>query len=137
MYELMKQCSECNQWKPVDDVHVPEDADGEEVVCTAGCVATDGGSDVYCDETERFVEHPDPDRFFMQIEPAEVETQVLDHDDVTFKTQVVPGGRFAFEISARYTYAGRDCTQCISLDREAAESLHQRLGKVLEVDGRE
>jgi len=94
-------------------------------------------SDGSASGTERFVEHPNPDRFFMQIEPAEVETQVLDHDDVTFKTQLVPGGRFGFEISAKYTYAGRDCTQCISLNREAAESLHQRLGKVLEGDGRE
>lgn len=87
-------------------------------------------------QVERFEEHPDPDRFFMQIEPAEVETEVLDHDEVTFKTQLVPGGRFGFEISARYSYAGRDCAQIMTLDREAAESLHERLGEVLEADSR-
>lgn len=94
-------------------------------------------SDESASSTERFVEHPDPDRFFMQIEPAEVEVEVLSHDDVTFKTQLVPGGQFGFEISARYTYAGRECSQYISLDREAAESLYRRLGTVLESDDRE
>jgi hypothetical protein len=84
--------------------------------------------------SERFVEHPDPDRFFIQIEPAEIEMEVHDHDDVTFKTQRVPGGRFGVEISARYTYAGRDCTQIISLNRESAESLRDRLNEVLESD---
>jgi len=86
---------------------------------------------------ERFEEHPNPDRFFMEIEPAEVEMEVFDHDDVTFKSQLVPGGSFGFEISARYSYAGRDCTQTISLDRDAAESLYERLGDVLEADDRE
>jgi hypothetical protein len=88
-------------------------------------------------EVERFEEHSDPDRFFMQIEPAEIEMQPLDHDDVTFKTQLVPGGSFAVELSARYSYAGRDCTQCISLGREATEELYERLGEVLEADHRE
>jgi len=88
------------------------------------------------DAPERFVEHPDPDRFFMQIEPAEVEMDVHDHDDVELKSQHVPGGRFGFELSARYTYAGRDCTQIMSLNRAAAESLYERLGEVLEVDPR-
>ncbi|SEO70015.1 hypothetical protein SAMN05216388_101738 [Halorientalis persicus] len=87
--------------------------------------------------TERFKEHPDPDRFFMQIEPAEIEMQPMDHDDVTFKTQLVPGGSFGFELSARYSYAGRDCTQCICLGREATEALYERLGEILEVDHRE
>lgn len=86
---------------------------------------------------ERFEEHPDPDRFFMEIEPAEVEMVVYDHDDVSFKSQLVPGGSFGFELSARYSYAGRDCTQIISLDREAAEALHERLGEVLEADHRD
>jgi len=89
------------------------------------------------DGVERFEEHPDPDRFFMEIEPAEVEMEVFEHDDVAFKSQHVPGGSFGFELSARYSYAGRDCTQIISLDREAAESLHERLSEVLEVDDRE
>lgn len=84
------------------------------------------------DQPERFVEHPDPDRLFVQIEPAEVEMEVHDHDDVSFKSQHVPGGRFGFELSARYTYAGRDCVQIVSLDRAAAESLYERLGDVLE-----
>jgi len=87
-------------------------------------------------EIERFVEHPDPDRFFQKIEPAEVETRVMDHDDVTFKTQFVPGGKFGFEISARYSYAGRDCTQIITLNRAATESLADRLDRVLESDRR-
>jgi len=88
-------------------------------------------------DVERFVDHPTPDRFFLQIEPAEIEMQPLDHDDVTFKSQVVPGGRFGVELTASYTYAGRDCSQHLTLDREAAESLHERLGEVLEVDPRE
>lgn len=85
----------------------------------------------------RFEEHPDPDRFFMQIEPAEIEMQPMDHDDVTFKTQLVPGGSFAVELSARYSYAGRDCTQSISLGREATEALYERLGEILEADHRD
>lgn len=88
-------------------------------------------------DIERFEEHPDPDRLFMEIEPAEIEMEVFDHDDVSFKSQLVPGGSFGFELSARFEYAGRDCTQIISLDREAAEALHQRLDEVLEVDHRE
>lgn len=89
------------------------------------------------DDLERFVEHPDPDRFFMQIEPAEVERVVHDHDDdVTFKSQVVPGGGFCVELTAKYTYAGRDCSQHVSLTRAAAKSLHERLGEVLEADPR-
>jgi hypothetical protein len=88
-------------------------------------------------DAERFEEHPDPDRLFMEIEPAEVEMEVFDHDDVQFKSQLVPGGSFGFELSARYSYAGRECTQIISLDRAAAESLHSRLTEVLEADHRE
>lgn len=88
-------------------------------------------------DTDRFVKHPVPDRFFIQIEPAEVEMRPMDHDDVTFKTQLVPGGRFGLELSAQYSYAGRDCKQCISLNRDAAEDLYERLGEVLEVDRRE
>jgi hypothetical protein len=87
-------------------------------------------------DIERFVEHPDPDRFFQQIEPAEIETRVMDHDDVTFKSQFVPGGKFGVELSARYTYAGRECTQTITLDRDATESLYKRLDRVLESDRR-
>ena len=98
----------------------------------AADLMTDGGVDV-----ERFVEHPAPDRFFMQIEPAEVEMVVHDHDDVTFKSQLVPGGSFGVELTASYSYAGRDCKQHLSLDRDAAESLHERLGEVLEADSRE
>ena len=98
-------------------------------------MAADGGQSA--DDVERFEEHPNPDRFFMEIEPAEVEMEVFDHDEVTFKSQHVPGGSFGLELSARYSYAGRDCTQIISLDRDAAESLHERLNEVLEVDDRE
>lgn len=88
-------------------------------------------------DIERFEEHPKPDRFFMQIEPAEVEMEVYDHDEVTFKTQLVPGGSFGVEISATYSYAGRECKQHMSLGREAAEDLHERLGEVLEGDRRD
>lgn len=95
-------------------------------------IAGDGGVDV-----ERFVEHPSPDRFFMQIEPAEIEMRVHDHDDVTFKTQLVPGGSFGVELTASYSYGGRDCKQHLSLNRGAAESLHERLGEILEADPRE
>jgi len=89
------------------------------------------------DEIERFVEHPPPDRFFMQIGPAEVEMDVHDHDDVTFKSQLVPGGTFCVELTAKYSYAGRDCSQHVSLNRAAAEDLYERLGEVLEADPRE
>lgn len=87
-------------------------------------------------EPDRFVEHPAPSRFFMQIEPVEVEMDVHDHDDVTFKSQLVPGGTFSVELTAKYTYAGRDCSQHLSLTRAAAESLHERLGNILEADHR-
>jgi len=85
---------------------------------------------------ERFVEHPDPDRFFQQIEPAEIEMRVHDHDDVELKTQLVPGGGFCIELTASYEYAGRDCSQHISLNREAAQSLYERLGECLKEDQR-
>lgn len=85
---------------------------------------------------ERFVEHPDPDRFFMQIEPAEVEMSVHDHDDVELKTQLVPGGQFCVELTASFEYAGRGCSQHISLNRRAAQSLYERLGECLEEDQR-
>jgi len=88
------------------------------------------------DEPERFVEHPAPDRFLMPIEPAEVEMDVHDHDDVTFKSQLVPGGTFCVELTAKYTYAGRDCSQHLSLTRAGAESLYERLGNILEADHR-
>jgi hypothetical protein len=101
---------------------------------------TDGGeARAECrsrDDIERFVEHPDPDRFFIQIEPAEIEMDVHDHDDVELKTQLVPGGRFGVELTARFEYAGRDCSQHVSLNREAAESLYERLGECLEEDDR-
>ena len=86
------------------------------------------------DDIKRFEEHPVPDRFFMQIEPAEVEMIPMANDDVTFKSQLVPGATFCIELTASYTYAGRDCSQHISLNRAAAESLYERLGEVLEVD---
>ena len=86
---------------------------------------------------ERFVEHPNPDRFFMQIEPAEVEMRVHDHDDVELKTQLVPGGGFCVELTARFEYAGRECSEHISLNREAAQSLYERLGDCLENDDRQ
>jgi len=88
------------------------------------------------DELERFEDHPKPDRVFQQIGEAELDMEIMDHDEVTFKSQHVPGGSFGFELSARYTYAGRECTQILSLDREAAEALHERLGEILENDPR-
>lgn len=88
-------------------------------------------------EVERFAEHPDPDRFASKIGQADVETRVMDRDDVTFRTQLVPGGSFGFELSTKFSYASYDCSQHISLDREAAESLYERLGEVLEADPRE
>jgi len=93
-------------------------------------------SDTSSGEIERFVEHPDPDRFFIQIEPAEVEMRVHDHDDVELKTQLVPGGGFCVELTAAFEYAGRDCSQHISLNREAAQSLYERLGECLSEDDR-
>jgi len=88
------------------------------------------------DEIDRFGEHPTPVRFFQKIGQAELEMDPMDHDEVTFKSQHVPGGRFGVELSASYTYAGRECTQIISLDRDAAESLHDRLGEILDKDQR-
>lgn len=88
------------------------------------------------DDIPRFEEHPRPDRLFQQIEPAEIEMDVHDHDDVTLKTQHVPGGSFGVEVSVQYSYAGRDCTQILTLDRDAAESLHERLGVILDADSR-
>jgi len=93
-------------------------------------------TDTHSGEIERFVEHPDPDRFFMQIEPAEVEMRVHDHDDVELKTQLVPGGSFCVELTAKFEYAGRDCSQHVSLNREAAQSLYERLGECLSEDDR-
>ena len=86
---------------------------------------------------ERFVEHPVPDRFFQQIGPADFEMRPMDHDEVTFKSQLVPGGTFGFEISSSYSYAGKDFKQHVCLDREGAEDLYERLGEVLEADPRE
>jgi len=88
------------------------------------------------DGIDRFEEHPTPDRFFQQIGQAELEMEPMDHDEVTFKSQHVPGGRFAVELSARYTYAGRECTQIMTLDRKAAEALHERLEEILDKDHR-
>jgi hypothetical protein len=90
---------------------------------------TDGG-------LERFVEHPMPDSIFQQIGDAEIDYHPMDHEDVTFKSQVVPGGSFGFELSLSYDYIGFDCVQNVSLDREAAEALHERLGRALEADPR-
>lgn len=87
-------------------------------------------------EIDRFVEHPTPDRFFQQIEPAEIEMRPMDHDEVTFKSQLIPGGSFGIELSATYSYAGRECKQHLSLNREAAEDLYERLGEILETDHR-
>jgi len=89
------------------------------------------------EDVERFVEHPTPDRFSIQIEPAEVEMRPMDRDDVTFESQLVPGGTFALELTAKYSYAGRDCSQHISLNRDAAEDMYERLGEVLEADPRD
>lgn len=88
-------------------------------------------------DVERFFDHPDPDRMFQMIEPAEIELEVMDSDDVSMRTQLIPGGSFGVELSVKYQYAGRDCTQNVSMGREAAESLHQRLGRILEADPRE
>lgn len=88
-------------------------------------------------ELKRFVEHPDPDRFFMMIEPAEVEMRVHDHDDVALKTQLVPGGGFCVELTAKFEYGGRSCSQHISLNRKTAQSLYERLGECLEKDDRQ
>lgn len=94
-------------------------------------VMSDGGETI-----DRFTELPTPDRFFIQIEPAEIEMQPMDHDDVDFHMQLVPGGSFAVELSASYSYAGRECNQHLSLDREGAEELYDALGKALEEDRR-
>ena len=88
------------------------------------------------EEIERFVELPTPDRFFQRIGDAELEMRVRDADAATVRTQFVPGGAFGFEISCEYSYAGYDCNQHITLDREAAEALYERLDRVLESDRR-
>ncbi|REA00211.1 hypothetical protein DEQ92_20370 [Haloferax sp. Atlit-6N] len=72
----------------------------------------------------------------MEIEPAEIEMEVFDHDDVSFKLQHVPGGSFAVELSTRYSYAGRDCAQLTTLNREAAEALRDTLDEILASDSR-
>jgi hypothetical protein len=88
-------------------------------------------------EVERFQDHPTPDRFFQQIGQAEIEMRVTESDDVSFRTNVVPGGTFCVELSASYTYAGYDCKQHVSLTREAAKDLHDRLEAVLDEDPRQ
>lgn len=88
------------------------------------------------DTPDRFQTHPAPDRVYQRIEPAEIEMGVLDVDDVTMRSQVVPGGGFAVEIITAYDYAGRECSQNVTLDRAAAESLRDRLDDALETDDR-
>lgn len=88
------------------------------------------------DEVERFVELPTPDRFFQKIGDGELEMRPMESDDVAVQTQFVAGGAFGFEISCEYEYAGFDCSQHITLDREAAEALYERLDRVLESDRR-
>ena len=89
------------------------------------------------DDADRFVEHSVPDRFFQQIGSAEIEMRPMDHDEVVFKSQLVPGGTFGFELSSTYSYAGYDCKQHVCLGRGAAEDLYERLGEVLEADPRD
>ena len=133
--EDVEICAECR----IDDGMINHDCDetgadrvllepGSECnYCGYEAPVTDGGENI-----DRFHELPTPDRFFMQIEPAEIEMQPMAHDDVEFKMQFIPGGKFGVELSAHYSYAGRDCIQNLSLDREGAEALHEALGKALE-----
>ena len=89
-------------------------------------------------ESDRFTTLPTPDRFFLSIEPAEVEMRPMSHeeDDVRFTAQNVPGGTFGFEIAASYEYAGRQCHQHVCLDREGAEALRDALDDALAADRR-
>jgi len=86
---------------------------------------------------DRFSDHPAPVRMFQRIEPAEVEMRNLESDDVTMRSQVVPGGGFGFEIGVTYEYAGRPCALRFTMERDAAESLRDRLDAALEADDRE
>lgn len=86
--------------------------------------------------SDRYTEIPTPDRFFLQVDPVEIDMRPMDHDDVRFETQLVPGGRFGFEICTGYDYAGYDCKQNITLDRDGAEALRDALDKALESDRR-
>lgn len=86
---------------------------------------------------DRFTEIPIPDSFFLKIGNAEIEMRPMDHDDVRFVSQNVPGGKFGFEISASYSYAGHKCTQNICLDREGARALRDALDEALEADRRD
>jgi hypothetical protein len=84
---------------------------------------------------DRFTDIPTPDRFFLQVDLVEIEMRPMDHDDIRFTTQNVPGGKFGFEIAASYEYAGYDCKQHVCLDREGAEALYDALGEALGKDG--
>lgn len=82
---------------------------------------------------ERYTDLGHPDSFFQRIGDAELEMRPMDHDDgISLTTQLVPGGKFGFEIAASYTYIGYECNQNICLDRESAEKLYEALGEALE-----
>ena len=94
------------------------------------------GGQVRCDGGQRHTDLPAPDRFFQAIGDGEVDMEVLDHDEVRFRTNHVPGGSFGLELIASYSYAGYDCRQHISLTRESAEALRDTLDEILESDPR-
>ncbi|WP_049987126.1 hypothetical protein [Halobellus rufus] len=90
------------------------------------------------DADSRFTDLPVPDRFFLSVDPVEIEMRPHPHeeDDIRFSAQNVPGGQFGFEIAASYEYAGRQCHQHVCLDREGAEALRDALDEALESDRR-
>ncbi|MFC7202824.1 hypothetical protein ACFQJC_04805 [Haloferax namakaokahaiae] len=81
-------------------------------------------------------ELPVPDFLFTQIGTAKVDMELFDDDKVTYRIKQVPGGRFGIEIDARFEYAGYDCAQLVTLDREGAEALYETLGEILNADPR-
>jgi len=88
------------------------------------------------DADSRFTDLPTPDRFFLQVDPVEIEMRPHPHEEeeVRFSAQNVPGGRFGFEIAASYEYGGRQCHQHVTLDREGAEALRDALNEALGSD---
>lgn len=82
--------------------------------------------------TEERHELPAPTRFYQAISSAEVDMEVMEGvDEVRLDARRVPGGRFGFELSASYDYAGMECRQVVDLDREGAEALCRAVASTL------
>lgn len=86
-------------------------------------------------EPDRFTDLPTPDRFFLSIGGAEVDMRPMEHDDVRFTAQNVPGGRFGLELAAAYSYAGYDCKQHVTFDVDGAVELRNTIDAAIESRG--